>query len=327
MREHLTDMSRYEILYDSPVGEYCPSEVGGIRTKTIRAGNTVEVECYPLTRIGEAAREVAIARKHQRAAQEMINRRNAEKKIRRLVEHNFTQQDWVITLTWDYGLLDRFSMSEADYNAAWNDLKMPIDEEDAQRELANWFRRVKTAMRQRGMAPAELKYIYVREITRPRVGGYLHYHFHLVLHAPGLSDLELKRIWGRGFARCDRLSWADEGPARLASYMTKQHTTEEIERDGRRVRRWAASKNLKDPVETVSDRKISRRRAADIAAEVHKNGRAIFEALYPGYRCAEEPVVKYSDFTPGAYIYARLRKIEAAPPWVRAGRRGLGIRD
>ena len=49
------DTSRYEILFDLPKGEYNAAEVGGIRTRTVRAGDTLEVECYPLTRIGPAA--------------------------------------------------------------------------------------------------------------------------------------------------------------------------------------------------------------------------------------------------------------------------------
>ena len=39
------DASNYEILFDLPSGEYSPAEVGGIRTRTVRAGNTIEVEC------------------------------------------------------------------------------------------------------------------------------------------------------------------------------------------------------------------------------------------------------------------------------------------
>ena len=295
--------------------------MGGIRTRTVRAGNTIEVECYPLTRIGAAAVNEARARRRQRASQELANRKAAEKKIRRYTEHNFTPLDWVITLTWDYGMIDRFAMSAEDADRAWEKLGLPDQEEDAKRQLNNYFRRIKTRMRQKGEDSREFKDIYVLEMTRPKTDGHWHYHFHLVLHAPGLTDLELRELWGAGFTRVDRLSWADEGPARIAHYLTKGHTTEEVTPDGRRLRRWGHSKNLKAPPETVSDRRMSRRRAAKIAADVQHEGRAIFEKLYPGYSCVETPVVKYSDFVPGAYIFARLRKIDTAPPWARARRR------
>lgn len=318
-----TDASKYELLYDLPKGEYRKAEVGGIRTRTIRAGNTIEVECYPLTRIGPAAVRELERRRKSREAQEKANRRNAERKCRRYIEVNFDGNDWVLTLTWDYGAIDRFTMSQADADALWKKLRLPVTEEEARRALNNYYRRIKTRMRQLGENPAEFKHLYVLEITRGKVDGWEHYHFHVVLHAPGLTADALKQLWPFGFARCDRLSFRDDGPARLAHYLTKQHTTEEVTPDGKRLRRWGHSQNLKEPDVTVSDRKLSRRRAAKIAMDVVQNGVEIFEKLYPGYKCVETPVVKFSEFVAGAYIYARLRKAEdMRPPWERAaGRR------
>lgn len=318
------DTYQYGILYDLPEGEYSAAEVGGIRTRTIRAGDTIEVECYPLTRIGSAAKVEAQRRRKQRAAQEAANRRNAEKRMRRLIEHNFTASDWVLTLTWDYGAIDRFTMSGVDADRLHMEMGLPEQEEDARRALNNFWRRIRTRMRQMGRDPGELKHLYVLEITKPKAGGWHHYHFHLVLHAPGLSDLDIKALWPHGFARCDRLSFRDEGPARLAAYLTKQHTTEAVDREGKRLRRWGRSKNLAEPPETVSDRKLSRRRAALIAADVQQRGREIFERLYPGYRCVADPEVRYSDFVAGAYISARLRRVDAErAPWERNRHRGV----
>jgi hypothetical protein len=39
-----------------------------------------------------------------------------------------------------------------------------------------------------------------------------------------------------------------------------------------------------------------------------RDGKDILEKLYPEYRLEEVPVVKYSDFVAGAYIYARMRR-------------------
>lgn len=303
------DTSRYEILYDLPKGEYNTAEVGGIRTRTIRAGDTLEVECYPLTRIGPAAREEVARRHRQRACQEAMNRRNAEKKVRRLIEHNFTTDSYVLTLTWDYGQIDRFQMSGEEADQMWQRLSLPIDEEDARRALNNFYRRVRTRMRQLGEDPRTLKYLYVLELTHQNKGPYTHYHFHMVIDAPGLGARELDGIWGIGFTRCDHLSKRGEGAARLGHYLTKHHTTEEVQEDGRRMRRWGRSKNLNEPPETVSDRRISRRRAAMIARDVMHDGMAIFNRIYDqqGYVCIEPPRVLFSDYVAGAYIYARLR--------------------
>ena len=131
---------RYAILYDLPKGEYRGAEVGGIRTRTIRAGNTIEVECYPLTRIGRCAKVEAVRRRKQRACQEALNRRNAEKLIRRLIEENFTPEDFVVTLTWDYGPAMNFEMGWKDREKAWDDYRLPWEEEDARREW-NRYRR------------------------------------------------------------------------------------------------------------------------------------------------------------------------------------------
>ena len=59
---------------------------------------------------------------------------------------------------------------------------------------------------------------------------------------------------------------------------------------------------------TVSDRKVSRRRASMVARDVEWNGKEIFEAIYPGYRLMDPPAVRYSDYVAGAYIYARMRR-------------------
>ena len=312
----MEDTSRYEILFDLPRGEYAKAEVGGIRTRTVRAGDALEVECYPLTRIGPAARAEATARRASRPCQDALNRRHAEAKIRRLIDANFTTEDWVVTLTYDYGAVEAWAGSRAEAEARWETLALPVDEEDARRDLNNFFRRVRTRLRQLGEDPAEFRDLYVLESTREGADWhkalYPHYHFHLVIHAPGLTRGEIERIWDRGFIRADNLSVRDSGPARLAAYMTKGRGGERVDAGGRRVRRWGRSKNLRDPEVTVSDRKVSKRRAALVAADVMANGVEIFEKLYPGYRCEEPPRVTYSDFVAGAYIFARMRRREAA---------------
>lgn len=327
----MDDASRYDILFDLPRGTYNAAEVGGIRTRTIRAGDAIEVECYPLTRIGPVARAAYAMKKASRECQIKLNRRNAEKKIRRLIDQNFGPEAWVLTLTYDYGAVEAWAGSRKDAEARWEKLGLPVDEEEARRDLNNFFRRVRTRMRQVGADPGELKHLYVLESTREHQTGemalYPHYHFHLVIHtAEGIGRRELEAIWDRGFIRADRLSTTDNGAARLAAYMTKGGKVERVE-GGRKLRRWGRSKNLVEPTETVSDRKVSRRRAALVAADVMGRGVEIFEALYPGYKCVEPPRVHFSDFVAGAYIFARLRKYDGGAPWERERRRKRRVRS
>jgi hypothetical protein len=132
------------------------------------------------------------------------------------------------------------------------------------------------------------------------------YHFHAIAEGPGLTREKIEAAWeaagaanGHGMTRVERFDMRDDGAKRLAVYMNKQ------KKPGRW---WSHSRNLKAPAVKKSDRKMSRRRMALVAADVQKNGRAIFEALYPGYKVVELPDVKYSDFMAGAYIYCRLRR-------------------
>ena len=327
----MRDASQYEILYDLPRGEYSAAEVGGIRTKTIRAGASLEVECYPLVRVGAAADAEYTRRKKQRACQEALNRKNAAKRMTRLIEANFDETDSVVTLTYDYGALDREHGSYAEALERWEALGLPMSEEDARRDLNNYWRRLKTRVRQKGFQAAELKDLYVMEPTKeprdedPRPLP-AHWHFHCVIHAPGLSREDIKAAWPHGTVHEDNLSLRNGDAARLGAYMAKGHSTERIGQDGRRMRRWGHSRNLVEPEITVSDRKVSRRRAAMVARDVQQWGRDIFEQLYPGYRCVADPEVKYSDFMPGAAIYARLRRVETTPPWQRSARRDDGRR-
>ena len=171
----------------------------------------------------------------------------------------------------------------------------------------------------------DLKYIYVQEAThlpRPMDPTAMpsHYHFHAIIHAPGMSAEELKALWPWGDVRCDHLSMRADGPARIANYLA-QHLVEPKVGQAK-VGRWACSKNHIEPTVTVSNRKVSRRRAALVASDVRQHGKEIFESLYPGYQLMGDPEVRYSQFVAGAYIYARLRKIDSGQPWTRAGRRG-----
>ena len=308
----MRDAGRYEILYDLPRGEYAKAEVGGIRTRTIRAGDTLEIECYPIARITPAA-ERERRRRASSPAQERLNLANARKKVRRLLEANFAPGDFAVHPTWDYGVIDYMAGNRADLLAAMERSGLPMGEEDARRALGNYLRRVKTRCRRNGGDPREVKYLYVLEATReprdedPRPLP-ARYHAHMAIHAPNVGREELEELWGEGYCNADRLDFHDNGLAAFAAYITKQRGLERRARGGHAFRRYAYSKNLKKPEERVSDRRLSRRRAALVARDVQAFGREVFEAIYPGYRCAEEPVVKYSDFVAGAYIFARMRR-------------------
>lgn len=298
---------KYEILFDLPRGEMNQTEVGAIRTKTIKAGDTLEVECFPIVRIDAGARREAIRRKSTQA-QENLNINNTRKKICRLLENNFSEGDYGLHLTIDYGVYEHGRMNKREYIDRVEKSGLPTEDDGAKKLIKNYLRRVKREMKRRGQDPMALKYIYVIESNG---GGkkddpepmFEKYHFHAAISAPGLDRNDLERLWDAGYANCDRLDFKHNGLQAFAKYITKQRKA---------VRRWARSRNLIEPVATVSDRKISKRRAAMIAMDVNQFGREIFEKLYPGYRCTDEVRVRFSEFVQGAYIYARLRRRKEA---------------
>lgn len=302
-----TDASRYEILYDLPKGEVDTKAMGGVRTKTIRAGDTLEIEAYPLIRVEAPAREEARRRKSS-AAQIKLNLQNSMKRIRRLCEANFGAGDFVMHPTFDYGAVEYGFINKADKRKEWERLGYPQDEEDARRIFRNFINRVKRYVKRCGQDPKQLKYLYVLEKTKEPQDGDInplpaHFHYHVVISCCGCLDIQaLNELWGYGHTKCEPVDMRFNGLKGFATYVAKRITKQS------RKTRWACSKNMQQPEITVSDRRISRRKLSQIARDVQYAGKEILEKIYPEYQLVEVPEVKYSDFVAGAYIYARMRR-------------------
>lgn len=298
-----TDAAKYEILYDLPQGEYGEKEVGGIKTRTIRAGDSLEVEAFPITQVSAEAKREAVRRKSSKA-QERLNLRNARKRIRRLAEHNFKAGDIVLHPTFNYGFFDRAFSNVREIRREMEAMGIPMDEDSARKIIKNFIARIRRLIKRRGGDPAEFKYIYVIETTKePRDDDFnalpARYHYHMIISSMGiLTSDDLAALWKFGYVKAEPLDFRFNGLEGLCTYITKQRKF---------TRRWAHSKNLKEPDVKESCRKISRRRAAQIAADVQANAREIMEKVYPGYTL-ESCEVRYSDFVAGAYIYARMRR-------------------
>ena len=297
------DTTKYEILFDLQEGEQDEKAIGGIRTRTIRAGDSLEVESFPITNIGTEARREAQRRKSSKA-QERLNLRNAQKRIRRLAEANFKPGDIVLHPTYNYGFIDRAFGNMESIRREMEIVGIPMDDDAARRQIKNFLARVRRYIKRMGGDAKELKYIYVIETTKePRDDDYnalpARYHYHLIISSLGILTAEaLQSMWTHGYVKAEPLDFRFNGIAGLCKYITKQRKF---------TRRWAHSKNLKEPEEKISNRRISRRKAAQIAADVQGNAREILEKIYPGYTL-EEAEVRYSDFVAGAYIYARMRR-------------------
>ncbi len=255
--------------------------VCGYRTKTIYSGGIIECEVYPIWRRSYARS----AKQHvSRAAQRKQNDKNSLKQLVRLLNTNFTDADIWLTVTYP-------------------DDSLPQDDEQAYRDTVNYVRRLRRAAAKANAPP--LKYIIVTE-THDEDGEITRVHHHLVTNFPDRDAAE--QLWhGGGRTQSRRLQPDENGLTGLAVYIGKQKAPPG---KGRSIRkRWRASKNLAKPKVTVSDTKISRRAAKNLARMSDGERREYFERLYKkSCRQCTEVTVTYSPVVSGAYIHVRMRR-------------------
>lgn len=295
------NLSDYEVLYDLPSGEYDGSGIGGIRTITWRAGRSLEVICHPIIKLSAEARREAKSRRTS-AKMAAINRRNTERHMMRLIEHNFTRSAWVTTLTYAYPAEDYGMCNLKELSDLYDRDGLPWDMARVKKDLRNFVGRLKRMLKKKGVAGKSVKWLFrIEEGVEPPAGGLPpKYHIHGVIEAEGLTRDDIEAAWQsrHGFTTVERLDLRNDGPMRLARYLNKQR---------RGGRWWSHSRNLKAPEPRISDRRMSRRRMALVAADVKATAKEIFEKIYPGYKLIESDAT-FSDFGPGAYIYARMRR-------------------
>ena len=292
-----------DLLYDLPEGEYRGQGVDGVRTMTWRAGRQLEIAVFPITRLSREARREA-KRRRTTPAMARINHRNQVSHTMRLIEENFPAMSAVVTGTYAYPPQDDYAMMDVKTMAReYDERRLPWELERVRMDVRNWLARLRRRVRKMGGDPArDFKWLVrIEEGKEPPVPGIpAKFHFHAIVEGPGLDTETVKALWEEkhGCAHVDPLRLNDDGAKRLARYFCKQ----------RSGGRWMShSRNLKIVQPRVSDRKVSRRRLARLAANVMRDGRDILEGLYKGYQLAEIRVT-YSDFVAGAYVYARMRR-------------------
>lgn len=266
------------------------------RTRTIKAGPMVYVECFPVwdTRRAMEARSEARKEKHKQA-QDRLNERNARRKLERLVNANFAAGDLIVTCTYAQG-------------------EEPTDEKRAQRDIVAYLRRIAYLRKRRGLPV--MRYIYITEKTSSAKYG-VRYHHHVVMSG-GITQADAQAAWSKKHAGICNAKIAQPTEKHLsgfARYLTLNKAGRTLEADGKNPqhramrRRWNPSKNLIDPVERVADKKVSIRKAGRIAEAISDfaQAREIFAKLYPGYELLEVSA-KRSQWAAGVYVYAELTR-------------------
>lgn len=284
-------------------------DVGGYRTKTVRAGDFLYVSMYPL--IGQNTDRVQKAKLDEWMAEKDKNARLKAKYTRYNNKRRITEFEQLVHANIVPGDLHVSCTYEKQNYMDYRNLIFRT-REDAKREIRNYIRRVKRLLKRYGADLNEFRWICVtvskqkcQEAARPLPD--VHHH-HLLFHGvPQELRCDVENLWREGYCNADRLRESSDGFAEVASYVARQESSANGENAGERS--YTTSRNIIRPLVTTSDSKLSRRRAALIAADVRAFGQEIFDKLFPGYRATEAPVVNTSTFVAGAYIYARLRKM------------------
>lgn len=273
------DYAYYDELFDNVLSagrEIDNRNVIGYRMKTITAGNIRECEIYPLynRRQRNALRHPRT--KATRKAQRDLNKRNAQKTLIRLLNANFTSSDIWGTFTYD-------------------DKHLPDSPEAAHRVFRNYLRRLSYYMQRRGLG--ELKYVFVTEYIDK--GEDIRIHHHVITNFPD-RDLAEQKWRGGGRTQTRRLQPDDSGLEGLGRYITKDRGA-----TVKNSRLWAASHNLKRPKIAISDTAITRRQVQRICA-FKTDTKEFIRRKNEAYSVTAVEI-KYSDYIPGAYIYAKMR--------------------
>ena len=326
--KRLFDGEQYEVLaavYSKAGTEVRNDAVGAYRTKTTRAGDCLYINCYPLigAEVQRNQRDLLENLKdgRERVVQAKYARYNNARRVRMfdmLVEANIFPNDLHVCLTYEYDNTYTMDYGRQEYRSR----------EDARRDVRNWLNRVKRLLKRHGIDDRELRWILVtvtkegsgedRNVRSPK------HHHHILLHGvPEELRNEVERLWPLGYANADRIQRGDKSLGALSGYVARQEGAANGEH-ARGERSFSTSRNIIRPEVRTSDARISRRRVAQIAADVRANASEVFGRIYPEYRLVEEPKVMISDFVAGAYIWAKLARKEQRSAGKRKGGHGCG---
>lgn len=187
---------------------------------TTKVGRTMSVEVRAVTRSGRNLQR----EKNQNISPKAMadyNEKLAKKKLRLLLNTNFTSREFHLTVT---------------YHGA------PPTVEEGKTTLRNFLRRAGRLAVKKGIP---LKYIAVTEWKGKRI------HHHIVLS--GLTPREAADLWTAGFSKFTYLDRSGDYKI-LAQYLIKE--TKRSLREGLISRRWSGSRNLIQPTvqETILKR-------------------------------------------------------------------------
>ena len=280
-------------------GKLSPGWAAGVlaqRTRATYAGPMLDVDAFPIwdTRTARVARSEAQRERHREALRRQ-NQKNARRRLEQLVNANFGEGDLILTHEYAHG-------------------KQPASDEEAARDIRNYIARVKYRRGKLGLP--EMRYIYITERTQSREYG-VRWHHHIIMSG-GIGRDQAEALWTKKHGGISNARIAQPTQMHLTGFsrylvMDKRNRT--METDGKNPqekamhRGWNGSKNLAQPKERESDKRISIRKAQRVAEAMgdFEKAKEIMEKCYPGYELLEV-TAKTSRWTVGVYIRAKMRR-------------------
>lgn len=148
------------------------------------------------------------------------NLRMAKAKLRMLIDNNFREDDYYLTLTF----------------------KKELAPDESKKAIQKFVRDLRKRYRRVGK---ELKYIYIAEEK-----GRLHFHM-LVNREIELTTSLMRKLWPYGFTEIKYYRGAAEDAIAMAEYFTKERNIENDNSERIFKRTWVKSNNVHPPEEKV----------------------------------------------------------------------------
>ena len=265
-----------------------------IREKKIYCGKEyVEVDLIPRTQNGDKTVKGKRSKKTKisETKQKNLNDKNSKRYLVQLGNGNFGKGDFHVTLT-------------------YTEDNLPDTVEAAEREVANYLRRIKNRRKKEGAG--ELKYILVTEykFTTDNKNKPKRIHHHVIMNG-GLDRNILEDLWCKrrkrgekepeliGYVNADRIQVNENGIEALCKYIIK---------DPQGKKRWSSSRNLERPYFRTNDNKYSKRKIERLAKDA--NSEEEFKKLYPQYEITNIQTEYYEDTGWHIYLHMWKRKVE-----------------
>lgn len=262
-------------------------------------------------------REVDIIPRTENAERAVRGKRGKRQKVTEPKQHELNEKNSKRYLV----QLGNGNFGAGDLHVCCTYAVTPKTEEEAERIVGNFLRRLAYRRKKLGLSP--LKYILVTEYGMKDSGEIMRIHHHVIMNS-GLSRDEVEMMWTSerinwrkyavdpnysrsitklGWVNADRIQVDKNGIEALCRYLTKCP---------KKKKRWSSSRNLIRPERLPdADHKYSRKKVEELAKSADQ-GKAFFEKQFPAYTLSEVKAEYYEDT--GWHIYLKMwKKPKKAP--------------